>query len=77
MTNAGAAPTTVSVSEQYTGTTSQQVVAPGGSFRSNWSLQASNRWYDLVITASTDAGFIRQLAGHVETGAHGWTDPLL
>jgi len=40
-------------------------------------LQASNRWYDLVITASTDAGFVRQLAGRVETGAHGWTDPLL
>jgi len=77
VTNAGAAPTTVTVTDQYTGTTSQQVVAPGGTFPSNWSLQASNRWYDLVITASTDAGFIRQLAGRVETGAHGWTDPYL
>jgi len=77
VTNAGAASMTVTVTDQYSGATSQQVVAPGGTFPSNWSLQASNRWYDLVITASTDAGFVRQLAGRVETGAHGWTDPLL
>jgi len=77
VTNAGAAPTTVTVTDQYTGTTAQQVVAPGANFSSIWNLQSSYRWYDLVVKASTDAGFLRQVAGRVETGAHGVTDPYL
>jgi hypothetical protein len=30
-----------------------------------------------VVKANTDATFVRQCAGVVETGAHGTTDPYL
>ena len=77
VTNAGAAPTTVTVTDQYTGATSQQAVPAGQTFSSAWTLQTSNRWYDLMVKASTDSGFLYQAAGRVETGAHGYTDPYL
>ncbi len=76
VTNAGAA-TTVTVTDQYTGAAQSQAVAPGGTFTTNWDLATSRRWYDLVVKASTDASFVRQCAGVVETGAHGTTDPYL
>ncbi len=34
-------------------------------------------WYDVTITSSADAGFRRQLAGHVETGRPSVSDPAL
>jgi phospholipase C len=77
VTNVGTAPTTVTVTDKYTNQSSHQTVAPGGSFRSDWSLQTTARWYDLVVTASTDPRFLAQFAGHVETGADGVSDPLL
>jgi phospholipase C len=67
----------VTVTDQYTGATSQQAVPAGQTFSSSWNLQGTLRWYDLVVKASTDAGFLRQVAGRVETGAHGATDPYL
>jgi len=75
VTNVGLAPAVVTVTDRYTNATSHQVVAPGRSFRSDWSLQTTGRWYDLVVTASTDARFLAQFAGHVETGADGVSDP--
>ena len=77
VTNAGAATTTVTVTDQYTGAAQSQAVSPGATFTTNWALATSRMWYDLVVTASTDAAFVRQCAGHVETGAHGRTDPYL
>ncbi len=77
VTNVGAAGTIVTVTDKYTNATSHQALAAGASFRSDWSLSASARWYDLMVTASTDARFSAQFAGHVETGADGVSDPLL
>ncbi len=77
VTNAGTAPAVVTVTDRYTNATSHQSVAPGASFRSDWTLQSTGRWYDLVVTASTDARFLAQFAGHVETGADSVSDPLL
>lgn len=77
VTNVGSGPTTVTVTDQYLHTASHQTVAPGASFRSDWTLQTSSRWYDLLVSASTDASFVCQCAGHVETGKHGVSDPLL
>ncbi len=34
-------------------------------------------WYDLTITVSTDATFVRRLGGHVETGRPSYSDPAL
>jgi phospholipase C len=77
VTNIGTVSTSVTVTDQYMKNASHQTVAPGASFRSDWTLQTSSRWYDLVVTASTDASFVCQCAGHVETGKHGVSDPLL
>jgi phospholipase C len=77
VSNMGSAATVVTVTDRYTNTSSHQTVAPGSSFRSEWTLQTTNRWYDLVVIASSDARFFAQFAGHVETGAAGVSDPLL
>jgi len=77
VTNLGTAATTVTVTDQYTLASSHQVVVPGASFRSDWTLQASARWYDLAVTADSDASFLAHFAGYVETGADGVSDPHL
>jgi phospholipase C len=38
---------------------------------------ANNGWYDLTVTASSDAGFVRHFTGHIETGAIMATEPVL
>jgi phospholipase C len=35
----------------------------------------SHGWYDLSVTSDHDAAFLRRLAGHVETGRPGLSDP--
>jgi phospholipase C len=77
VTNAGTAPATVTVADNYTSNTQQQTLTVGASFQTDWTLEASTSWYDLLITASTDASFVRHYAGHVETGADSVTDPLI
>jgi phospholipase C len=77
VTNAGSAATVVTVTDRYTNASSHQTVAPGGSFRSDWALQTTGRWYDLAVTAGSDPRFLAQFAGHVETGADGVSYPLV
>jgi phospholipase C len=44
-------------------------VAPGASVDVSWAVQSATAgWYDFTVTASSDAAFLRRLAGHVETG---------
>ena len=43
----------------------------------NWSFADSDGWYDLSVTGDAPAGFVRRLAGHIETGRVSITDPLL
>jgi phospholipase C len=52
-------------------------VAPGCTLRRDLSLEASHSWYDLTVTCSTDAAFMRRFAGHVETGLPSVSDPTL
>ena len=77
VTNAGSSTTTVTVADGYTGVSRKESVAPGATFATNWALHPSHRWYDLVVKSSTDAGFLRQCAGYVETGDDGISDPAL
>jgi phospholipase C len=37
----------------------------------------TNGWYDVTITSSGDPRFVRQLAGHVESGRSSISDPTL
>jgi len=43
----------------------------------SWSLGRFGGWYDLTITVAADEAFRCQLAGHVETGADSFSDPLM
>ncbi|MFK3651501.1 phosphocholine-specific phospholipase C [Lysobacter enzymogenes] len=52
-------------------------IAPGKTVNVHWSFADSSGWYDLSVTSDAPAGFVRQLAGHIETGAASITDPLL
>ncbi|WP_028536869.1 phosphocholine-specific phospholipase C [Paludibacterium yongneupense] len=40
-------------------------------------LQNRASWYDVRITVSSDAHYWRRIAGHVETGRSGYSDPAL
>ncbi|HVJ55154.1 MAG TPA: phospholipase C, phosphocholine-specific [Aliidongia sp.] len=77
VTNLGAAATTVTMLDNYTGNSQQHTLAPGAMFPLTLTLQASFSWYDVLITASSDPNFMRQYAGHVETGADSISDPLI
>ncbi|MYT30187.1 MULTISPECIES: phospholipase C, phosphocholine-specific [unclassified Streptomyces] len=76
-TNHGTAPARLTVANAYGGAKKTVRVDPGGTVTQRVDLTASKRWYDLTVTADTDAGFLRRLAGHVETGKPGVSDPAL
>jgi phospholipase C len=76
VTNVGPAATTVALLDNYTGATQQQQLAAGAMLQAILPLTESYCWYDLLITSS-DASFVRQYAGRVETGADGVSDPFI
>jgi phospholipase C len=68
-------PTTVSIADQYTKRLEHFRLAPHGRINVPVLIETSFRWYDLVITDSTDASFVRHYAGHVENGFDSVSDP--
>ncbi|WP_354637789.1 phosphocholine-specific phospholipase C [Kitasatospora camelliae] len=74
-TNRGTTDARVTVSNAYAGTPQTLTVAGGATVTHTVDLTASRRWYDVTVTATTPAGYLRRLAGHVETGAPGLSDP--
>jgi phospholipase C len=73
--NVATTPTTVTIANQYTGHQERFRVASRGRITVPVLLEASFHWYDLLITDSTDPGFVRHYAGHFENGFDGVTDP--
>jgi phospholipase C len=67
--------TTVSIANQYTKRLEHFHLAPRGRVDVPVLIETSFRWYDLVITDSTDASFVRHYAGHVENGFDSVSDP--
>ena len=78
VTNAGAAPTTVTVTDQYTGTTSQQAGGAGRSLHHELepARRATGGTTSWSRRAPTPVSSVKW-PGVVETGAHGITDPYL
>jgi len=66
--NRGASAEKVSIFDGYSGKTRTQVLHPHGSITYVSRLQETFGWYDLTVRVDSDARFLRQLAGHVETG---------
>ncbi|MFI1655407.1 phosphocholine-specific phospholipase C [Streptomyces sp. NPDC020472] len=73
-TNAGTT-ATVTVTNAYGGTPTTLSVPKGATVTHTVPLSASARWYDVTVTSSASTDYLRRLAGHVETGAAGTTDP--
>jgi phospholipase C len=48
-----------------------------GRVKEHFPLRKSARWYDLTITAPALPGWSQRFAGRLETGRHGFSDPLL
>jgi len=50
---------------------------PGAAVDDLWVIGSSHHWYDLVVTDHSDPTFLRRLAGRMETGRPGFSDPAL
>jgi phospholipase C len=67
----------VTITDGYTGKATTHHVQAGEAFTHFFELHKTFGWYDFTITAGSDATFVRQLAGHVETGKDSVTDPAI
>ncbi|MES2810495.1 MAG: phospholipase domain-containing protein, partial [Bacteroidota bacterium] len=61
----------------YKANNHQLTIAAGASSAQKINLQKSHHWYDFTINLKGNANFSRGYAGRVETGKHGFTDPLI
>ena len=77
ITNLGSTGAEVNVLDAYTGESTVEQVKPNGKFIDTLSLDQFHGWYDLIITVTGDSVFRYRLAGHVETGAPSFSDPVL
>lgn len=80
LSNRGTAPAvfTMAMDPAYRGrgpAVRRVTVPAGGTARTLWRLSSSDCWYDLTVTCTGADDFVRRLAGKVETGAQGRTDP--
>ncbi|MBD0741457.1 phosphocholine-specific phospholipase C [Streptomyces sp. CBMA152] len=80
-TNTGASAATVTVTDTAyaTGGPWTYTVAPGTTATApvTAAFATTSGWYDLTVTADTSDGFLRRLAGHIETGAPSISDPAM
>jgi len=52
-------------------------VRPGGGFEHPVRTDRAHGWYDVSATISSDSGYLRRFAGHVETGKPSTSDPAI
>jgi phospholipase C len=52
-------------------------LAPGATVKDGWRLDTTAPWYDLVVASDADKAFLRQFAGHLETGCPSLSDPAI
>ncbi|WP_030234817.1 phosphocholine-specific phospholipase C [Streptomyces sp. NRRL S-350] len=77
LTNAGPADVVLTVTNAYGGAPQTVTVRRGATVPYGIDLRACRNWYDVTVTSAATADFVRRLAGHVETGAPGLSDPGL
>jgi phospholipase C len=77
--NNGSAPCTLTVKPNRYSTEAARThtLAAGTSVDDAWAIADHGHWYDLSITSSSDASYLRRLAGHMETGAASMSDPAI
>ena len=79
LTNPGTAACTLTVARNAYGDAAPRAIplATGASVSESWPLGPNPGWYDLSVTADTGDGFVRRVAGYLETGSPGTTDPAI
>ncbi|MEV8019092.1 phosphocholine-specific phospholipase C [Streptomyces sp. NPDC086554] len=75
--NAGGADVNLTLTNAYGGAAETFKVKAGGTVEHTVDLRASKRWYDVTVKSDTDGTFLRRLAGHVENGEAGVSDPAI
>jgi phospholipase C len=76
--NHGTAPLAVAAANAYAaGAAHALTLAPGATVMDSWPIAKANHWYDISVTVAQDPGFLRRLAGHIETGRPSRSDPAL
>jgi phospholipase C len=75
--NRGPVTCRVTATNGYGRASVSRTLDPGERFRGRWPLGASFGWYDITLEASTDQGFLRRLAGHLENGKDSASDPAI
>ncbi|MEV5811274.1 phosphocholine-specific phospholipase C [Streptomyces mutabilis] len=76
-TNAGSDTARLRVADAYGGRSRTVTVRPGATVHHTVDLARSRRWYDVTVTSESDPAFLRRLAGHVENGRPGVSDPAI
>ncbi|WP_333767025.1 phosphocholine-specific phospholipase C [Streptomyces sp. IBSBF 2435] len=76
-TNPGSQDVRLTVRNSYDGHRTAYTVRAGRRETHAVDLGRSRRWYDLAVTADHDPGYLRRLAGHVENGRPGVSDPAI
>jgi phospholipase C len=74
--NAGSSPVSAALRVNRAGARTLPL-APGAVWRERLDLHAAAAWYDVSVMVDGDPAYWRQLAGHVETGRPGISDPAL
>ena len=68
---------TVKPNRYSTAAARTHTLSAGAHVDDAWAIASNGYWYDLSITSSSDANFLRRLAGHMETGAASVSDPAI
>lgn len=76
LANPADSPTTLSVTDAYRGGAITRLTVPArGRLLHRVSATGGHRWYDLILRVPGDPHYLRRLAGHIETGEEGLSDP--
>jgi len=75
MTNPSTADAHLTVTNAYGGERQTFTVRAGATVVQSIDLRATKRWYDLTVVVDGNAGYLRRMAGHVENGQAGVSDP--
>ncbi|MEU6019633.1 phosphocholine-specific phospholipase C [Streptomyces sp. NPDC047515] len=75
LANPSAADAHLTVTNAYGGGPQTYTVRAGATVEQSIDLRATKHWYDLTVVVEGNAGYLRRLAGHVENGRTGVSDP--
>jgi phospholipase C len=76
--NDGDSPVTVSIADAYRPGADVPLTVPAkGQVEDKRPGESLGHWYDLSVTSAAQPGWLRRLAGHVETGKPSLTDPMI